>query len=712
MFVATATSIFSIGAFAGSLILGGLSYALTPKPKKNSNTDAATGEPGTVAVRQSDLTRSYVYGHTRVVRGYAQMTSTNSNQDLHLILMLCQGELRAINEIWADDYCIPNDWINADGLVTQGRYANVMTIRKHLGAPDQAADTLAVTNIPDWTVDHRLQGIAYLYIIMNKNQDIYPTGVPNITAIVEGQPLYDPRVDAPRWSTNIALYAYDYITAGYGFAANTADVDLVNIAAQANICDEIVTVNEEDFTVSAIDTSTNIIKLEGDLLTLQFGDQVQVSSTGSLPTGISGATNYYVIPYQIKTTPRILLAATLEDAMAKTAIDITTAGSGTITVSKNGEPRYHGGGTFDTSANLSETLNNIVTAMAGRAINIAGGWTVLAGAWRTPALELTIDDMRGTGISWKNCLSMSDSYNIVKGLFNGAPTLYQDSDYPAARYSTFIDQDLGIEAIKELNQPFTTRPTTAQRIAKIELFRGRQDIAVTCDFSMKAMLAQPGDVIELTMARLGWVNKEFEITESALDISEKGAGVKLTLRETAEEIYDWSAGEAIDFDPAPNTIFTNPFDVVVPTGVAYNSRFVETRDGDAIYTLQLQWTQHPDAFVREFGDFEIRFRLSDPLNGDDDNWLPSFFVDGELIKTDVLTASIGTPYDLGIRARNNLGVRSAWVTLLNVIVGSSGGVTDSEDWLFVTGTPDVFNDWGNVYDTPDSDGYLDWGFVL
>ncbi len=679
-----------------SLVLGGISYALTPKPKRNQQSSQVSNKPGTVAIRQSDVTRTHIYGHTRAVRGYAHIESTNNNTDLHVILILCQGPLRAINEIWVGDYAIPNDWLDGSGNVTTGRYAGKLQIVKHLGSDTQIADSAAVANISGWTSTDRLQGIAYLYVKLIKDQDVYPTGMPNITAICEGPVLYDPRVNDFRWSTNIAQYARDFILADYGYDSNILDVDDTNIIAQMNICDEMVTVTPDAFTVVSIDTGTNIITLSGDLLTLQYGDRIQVTTTGTLPGGISAATNYFVIPYQIKTTPRILLATSLVNAMAGivAAMDISSVGSGTITITKNAEPRYHGGGSFDSSTNLSVVLADIVSSMAGRAYPIGGAWTILAGVWRAPDIEFTTADFRANGVEWKNALSMSESYNIVKGIFNGPSTLFQDTDYPIASYPTFITQDLEVESPVDLDLRYVTRPTTAQRIAKIELYRGRQDIAVTATFSTKAMQVQPGDTIELTLARYGWTSKYFEVTSFAFDISENGLVCKLGLRETAAAIYDWTSGEAIDFDPAPNTELSNPFDVEVPTGVAYDSTFVETVGGDTIYTLGLLWNAHANSFVSQYGDFEVQFKLSSQIT-----WRPSFFVAGNETKTDVVTASADVAYDLRIRARTNLGVRSGWVTLEDVIVGASGGVVVSNDWDLVTNAVTVNLDWGLVTDS-------------
>lgn len=703
-FSAAAFAGFSLAAFAGSLVLGGLSYALTPKPKKPNFDSGLLNKGQTVAVRQSDLTRQNLYGHTRITRGYAHMESTGLNGTLHQIVILCEGPVRSINEIWINDYVIPPDWIDDEGNITQGRYAGHMRIRKHLGAVNQTADPLAVANMPLWTNDHRLQGTAYLYIIMYKDQDVYPIGVPNVTAIVEGQSVYDPRIDASRWSPNIALQANDFITSDlYGFGAFPDEVDQVNIAAQANICDEIVATEPQALNCLSINTTTNILTLSGDTLLFQFGDQVRVSGD-EIPDGLAIDTDYYVIPYQVQTTPRIMLAASLEDSLEKIAIDITTTGSNVV-ITKVGEPRYHGGGVVDSETPLSDTLNSIVNCMAGRAINVGGFWTLLAGAWRTPAITFTIDDLRGNGFAVKNAQSMGESYNVVKGLFVSSLNNYQNTDYPSAVYQSFIEEDGGLEAPKDINLTYTNRPTTAQRIAKIELFKGRQGIVFNSSFSTKGLMVKPGDTVFLDIERLGWDHKPFEVTEFNFDIANQELITRMTLRETAQAIFDWTSGEAIDYDPAPNTNLTNPFDVQAVAGASYNSRFAETRNGDAVYVLALEWDQHPDAFVVEFGDFEIQYKLST-----DENWLPSFFVDGSLTKTDVLTASVNTFYDLRIRARNNLGVRSNWTTILGAVVGSSGGVSETRDYEYVNDTVSVNLDYGLVDDPVTLEE--DWGFVV
>lgn len=61
----------------------------------------------------------------------------------------------------------------------------------------------------------------------------------------------------------------------------------------------------------------------------QVGDAVQLTTTGTLPTGVTTATTYYVIDFSVSS---IQLASSYENALAGTQINITTAGSGTHTV--------------------------------------------------------------------------------------------------------------------------------------------------------------------------------------------------------------------------------------------------------------------------------------------------------------------------------------------------------------------------------------------
>lgn len=115
----------------------------------------------------------------------------------------------------------------------------------HLGTADQAADATLIGFLPDkWTADHRLQGITYIYVGLAHNVEVWKSGAPNITALVRGKKVYDPRTGLTAWSNNAALCVADYLhDAKYGLgAAYGSKIATAELIAAANACDEDISI--------------------------------------------------------------------------------------------------------------------------------------------------------------------------------------------------------------------------------------------------------------------------------------------------------------------------------------------------------------------------------------------------------------------------------------------------------------------------------------
>ncbi len=80
-------------------------------------------------------------------------------------------------------------------------------------------------------------------------------------------------------------------------------------------------------TVSAVDINANTLTINNHPFTT--GERVYISSTNSVPTGLVQGTEYFIINAGVNL---IKLATTAQNAVGNIAIDITTTGSGTITV--------------------------------------------------------------------------------------------------------------------------------------------------------------------------------------------------------------------------------------------------------------------------------------------------------------------------------------------------------------------------------------------
>lgn len=249
--ISSAAASFSLANFlvstAISMALKAVGSAMFGKKPKSP--DMGSFERGIQDVIRSPISaHRVIYGAMRVggVIAYAT-TGGSGNINLHMLVVFASHECEAVQTIWLDDYELPA--LGAGGWVTSGRYANKVRVKIHLGSPDQVADADLLAEVPEWTEEHRLRGRAYAYVKMVFDQDKFPTGIPDPRFLVKGKKdIYDPRSDTSGWTANWALCVADFIKSDYGVAAEDDELDEDNIIEQANICDELVEIDDEENT--------------------------------------------------------------------------------------------------------------------------------------------------------------------------------------------------------------------------------------------------------------------------------------------------------------------------------------------------------------------------------------------------------------------------------------------------------------------------------
>ena len=223
---------YLLTTMATSMVLG----ALAPKPKLGSIGQSNRGY--SVTATGSALDHQIIYGKMKVAGARLfDGTTGGDNKFLHRVLSFAGHEIEAFETIYINDEVAT---IDSGGNVTSpARYSGHINIYTHLGAADQQADSNLVNAVADWTADHRLRGIAYLYCKFNFDADAFPNGLPEITAVVKGKKVYDPRTAATGWSDNPALCVRDYIlSSGYGLGEAAANIDDTAVTTAANICDQ------------------------------------------------------------------------------------------------------------------------------------------------------------------------------------------------------------------------------------------------------------------------------------------------------------------------------------------------------------------------------------------------------------------------------------------------------------------------------------------
>lgn len=290
---AATTSAFAIAAgtyvagafltsFMISFVLGAAMKALMPKPSiSGGNRGYQTNSIGPAQDHQ------IIYGKMRVGGAIVFDEATgDNNKFLHRIIAVSGHEVQSFDEIYVNDEVLSltsNGYLLSDNYVkvTGGSFSNVeagkyysitpsqefssraeidtfqatyglaataailerlIRVKTHNGSSDQTADSSLESESTKWTGNHRLRGIAYMYVRLGFDGDAFPNGIPVITATVKGKKLYDPRTGTTVWSDNPALCLRDYLTSKYGLAEDEYNIDDTLVSSSANVCDQTNTI--------------------------------------------------------------------------------------------------------------------------------------------------------------------------------------------------------------------------------------------------------------------------------------------------------------------------------------------------------------------------------------------------------------------------------------------------------------------------------------
>jgi hypothetical protein len=285
-------------------------------PKMPSFSDSSLSDRSQL-VRNPISARTIVYGKCRVSGTIVYLSTTGTkNEYLHIVLTLAGHEVEAIDEVYFNDELVP--------LVSNtptGFYAGVARVNKKRGVPgdtadaDLIADTASLTD-GKWTSDHKLSGIAYLYVRLTWDAEKFPSGIPNISAVIRGKKVLDPRTATTAYSANAALCLRDYLTdTSLGMGMTAAEVDDTAFGVAATICEEQVqilplspTVYENRYEANGVIVTSaspdeNIGKLlsaMGGLIAYTGGRIVPYASAYRIPT-VTLTEKHFVGPLNVQT---------------------------------------------------------------------------------------------------------------------------------------------------------------------------------------------------------------------------------------------------------------------------------------------------------------------------------------------------------------------------------------------------------------------------
>ncbi len=352
-----------------------------------------------------------------------------------------------------------------------------------------------------------------------------------------------------------------------------------------------------------------------------------------------------------------------------------------VTLASGGsEYRYTMNGALSVNASPREVLPRLLSSMVGTVRFLGGTWGVYPAVYATPsATALTQDDLRG-GLRVSPRLSKRDLANRIKGIYVSPDNDWQAADYPPVTNATYLAEDQNEPLWRELDLPFTASAATAQRLAKIELERVRQQITVNWPGKLTCYRLQPGDTVPVTLARYGWSSKIFEVAAQTLTFEESGDGVvlgcDLVLRETASAVFDWNSGEETTVDAAPDSALPDPFTVEAPANVTAASGTDElfvVSDGTVVTRVRVSWTEPLNYYVLQGGRVLIQFKAAAASD-----WLDAAPIAGDAAAAWLTGVEDGTAYDIRVRFQNALGTRSDWTQISHTVIGKTAAPSDVE----------------------------------
>lgn len=113
-----------------------------------------------------------------------------------------------------------------------------LRLRFYTGAAGQTADARLIELFPDlWTSAHVAAGCAYGILEADFNETAFVSGLPNVTIVMRGAKVYDPRTTLTAWNENPALLARHVYTHAYFGGKTVSSAADLRIIAAANACD-------------------------------------------------------------------------------------------------------------------------------------------------------------------------------------------------------------------------------------------------------------------------------------------------------------------------------------------------------------------------------------------------------------------------------------------------------------------------------------------
>ena len=299
-------------AWATKAIIVGVPLLMAGKammPKMDAGSLLARG----TMQRNPIQSRKIVYGRARVggtilYMAEGQSGDASKREHLYFVNALAQGECEEIETLYANNdeltltvrsgYPTVYDVTSPTRYVVDGAWRFTFYGQDMLGTTTQSLNSV-FTTYTDLTSDDKFKGICCLQFVLAYDPEAFPSGIPNVSALVKGRKLYDFRDASTAWSDNPALVIYDYLTnTEYGLGVSSSRIDTTSFTTAADLCEEQVALNTDPVTYTNRYTCNGVVDTAASIMN---NLEMLLSSLGGNLTYVDGKYKLFGAEYRSPT---------------------------------------------------------------------------------------------------------------------------------------------------------------------------------------------------------------------------------------------------------------------------------------------------------------------------------------------------------------------------------------------------------------------------
>jgi hypothetical protein len=366
------------------------------------------------------------------------------------------------------------------------------------------------------------------------------------------------------------------------------------------------------------------------------------------------------------------------------------------------ESRYTLNWHYDTSLAPGDAIDQMMAAAAGRVSRVGGEWFIWPAYWQGPSFSFD-ESALADKIQWSPTRGFSDLFNRVTGTYiasnypyntagnlydsngwydgttaNTFPFAFQPTNYPMYAVDVlhgyaadqFLTEDGGVLLPKEITQSAVLSIAQAQRVAKINLLRNRQQGTGSFPMSLSAWQMIPTSVMQFTFPENGWTNKLLEVSALTFKVEESNdedqsskVYVQASVQECDPSCYEWSTTEELSVYDVPSSPQQAPTVPVAPTNMVVTSTAgtaITGADGIVTPRAEITWDAPLDIRVTQI---QVQYQASGAAT-----WIDSGLVDVGIFQAFVSGVIGGSVYNFRIRSLRANGAASDWVEVDGITI--------------------------------------------